>query len=244
MRNHNLQKKLLTVFLFAVAMGILEAVVVVYLRELYYPEGFSFPLAWMPPEIVRVELIRELATLLMLLAIGFLAGKTGLERFSWFLYSFGIWDIVYYIGLKLFIGWPPSLLTWDILFLIPVVWTGPVLAPVICSLMMIDFSVITLFAVKKDPLLKPRKVSWFFIISGAVIVFASFIADAVKLIVQSDVFQADSGASDTDLINLMNQFVPDRFRWFLFGIGILIIFTGMLIYYIQIFQKKDELFLS
>ena len=29
--------------IFAVSMGFLEAIVVVYIRELYYPDGFRFP---------------------------------------------------------------------------------------------------------------------------------------------------------------------------------------------------------
>jgi hypothetical protein len=122
----------LWVGIFGIAFGFLEATVVVYLRQLYYPEGFDFPMIWASLELFRIELIRELSTLTMLLSIGILTGRNAIQRFAWFLYAFAIWDIFYYIALKILIGWPPSLLTWDLLFLIPVAWNGPVLAPVLC----------------------------------------------------------------------------------------------------------------
>src|SRR3954469_1665214 len=119
--------------LFAIAMGILEGAVVVYLRRLYFPGGFRFPMQFVEADITVVELWREIATIIMLAAVGVLAGRTRSERFAWFIYCFGIWDLVYYATLKLALGWPESWLTWDILFLIPVPWAGPVLAPCIVA---------------------------------------------------------------------------------------------------------------
>ncbi|HEX7411836.1 MAG TPA: hypothetical protein VF298_06815, partial [Bacteroidales bacterium] len=109
--------KTIWIILFALAMGYLESAVVVYIRALYYPEGFAFPLKEMAENLAITELFREAATLVMLLAIGFLATTERLHRFAWFLIVFGIWDIAYYFFLKLLIGWPESLLTYDILFL-------------------------------------------------------------------------------------------------------------------------------
>src|SRR5665648_874707 len=91
-----LSNKLLWVTLFAVAMGMLESSVVIYLRELYYPDGFQFPLKATSYTIAVTEIFRELSTLIMLLGIGVLAGKNKHERFAWFIYSFAIWDIFYY----------------------------------------------------------------------------------------------------------------------------------------------------
>jgi hypothetical protein len=102
-------------------MGFLEAIVVVYLRQLYFPEGFDFPLNPIPPKILAIEWLREITTLVMLVSIGIIAGKNFLQRFSYFLYCFAVWDIFYYVALKLLLNWPPSLLTWDLLFLFPVV---------------------------------------------------------------------------------------------------------------------------
>jgi hypothetical protein len=126
-------RKPFIVCLYAVAMGILEAAVVVYLRRIYYPGGFGFPLVAMDPAILRVEILREAMTIVMLATVALLAADRAWPRLMAFLIAFGVWDIVYYAGLKVFLDWPASLVTPDILFLIPSVWIGPVLAPVIVA---------------------------------------------------------------------------------------------------------------
>jgi hypothetical protein len=78
----NLTKTWLWLTVFSVAMGFLETAVVVYLRELYYPAGFAFPLAPIETSVAVTELLREAATLLMLLGVGVLAGRTAVQRFS------------------------------------------------------------------------------------------------------------------------------------------------------------------
>ncbi len=123
--------------LFGVAFGILEAAVVVYLRELYYPGGFRFPIVIILDRVAAVELVRELATLLMLAAVAMVAGRDRMDRFFVFAFLFGVWDMVYYVGLWAFLGWPPSLFTWDVLFLIPVPWLGPVIYPIVVSLFLV-----------------------------------------------------------------------------------------------------------
>jgi hypothetical protein len=123
--------------LYAVAMGFLEAVVVVYLRELYYPAGFRFPIKIIPDHVAVAELVRELTTILMIWAVAVLAGRRRTDQFFVFAYLFGVWDIVYYVALWLFLDWPASPMTWDVLFLIPVPWLGPVIYPVVISLFLI-----------------------------------------------------------------------------------------------------------
>ncbi len=108
--------------------------VVIYLRIHFYPEGFYLPLNIIPTRILYIEVIREVATLVMLVAIGIMAGRTRLAKFGAFMVSFGVWDIFYYFWLYVLIDWPKSLLDWDVLFLIPMPWIGPVLAPVLVSL--------------------------------------------------------------------------------------------------------------
>ena len=132
----NLRKKLITITAFAIAMGFLESAVVVYMREILYPEGFAFPLSPIPVSLAVTELLREVATMVMLVTIGVIAAKRFSTGFAWFIYSFAIWDIFYYVFLKLLLGWPESVLTWDVLFLIPTIWTGPELLPVLVSLTM------------------------------------------------------------------------------------------------------------
>jgi hypothetical protein len=111
--------------LFSISMGFLESSVVVYIREIYYPGGFDFPIVTMDKTLAITELLREAATMFMLLSAGIIAGRNTAERFAWFIYCFAVWDIFYYVFLYALLGWPESLLTWDILFIIPVVWDRP-----------------------------------------------------------------------------------------------------------------------
>jgi hypothetical protein len=119
------------------ALGWFEGAIVVYLRELYYPDGFRFPVRIITNHVAVVEVLREAASLLLLAAAARLAGERFLERFAAFMLLFGIWDLFYYAVLKLVLGWPASLQTWDILFLIPVPWVGPVWAPVVIALSLV-----------------------------------------------------------------------------------------------------------
>lgn len=123
--------------MFAVAFAFVESAVVTYLRALYYPDGFSFPLRMMGSDHVLVELTREFATMVMLVCVAWLAGNTRWKRFGYFLVAFGVWDIFYYVWLKVILNWPASIFDWDILFLIPVPWIGPVIAPLLVSVIMI-----------------------------------------------------------------------------------------------------------
>ncbi|OPZ64561.1 MAG: hypothetical protein BWY83_03165 [bacterium ADurb.Bin478] len=102
--------------LFAVAMGLLEAICVVYLRRLIFPDGMDRIRAPVPFSHARIEVLRELCTMLMLWTTAWLAGFSLRSRIAVFFYLFGIWDILYYVGLKWFVAWPSSWLEWDCLF--------------------------------------------------------------------------------------------------------------------------------
>ena len=110
-----------------------EAAVVIYLRQLLHVEGSNITLSGIPRGIFTVEIIREFTTLVMLISVGVLAGSRPMGRFGSFIIAFGVWDIFYYVFLSMFHGWPRSFLDWDLLFLIPVPWMAPVLAPVLVS---------------------------------------------------------------------------------------------------------------
>jgi len=127
-------KQLFWLMVWGVVFGYMEAAVVVYLREIYYPEGFSFPLLIIQGRIILTEVLREAATLLIIWATVCLAYKRLQSRIAAFVVLFGIWDIFYYIFLKLLLNWPENLGTWDILFLIPSPWVGPIWAPVLVSI--------------------------------------------------------------------------------------------------------------
>jgi hypothetical protein len=140
----HMRKTLAAVTAFSIAFGFVEAVVVVYLRLHFYPGGFSFPIVQVPTSFGLLEVLREAATVIMLGAVGWISAQRPLARFAYAAVAFGVWDIFYYIFLKIILDWPASLFTWDVLFLIPVPWLGPVLAPVIVSLCLIAASLITL----------------------------------------------------------------------------------------------------
>jgi hypothetical protein len=97
-----------------------------------FPVETNFPIP--PMERLQIEIIREACTIVMLVGVAWLAGVNARSRVACFFCAFGIWDILYYVGLRWLSGWPDSLLTWDCLFLIPKPWYGPVLAPVLISL--------------------------------------------------------------------------------------------------------------
>ena len=126
-------QKLLWLILFGVGFAMVEAAVVIYLRQLLHVEGSNITLSGIPRGIFTVEIVREFTTLVMLISVGVLAGSRPMGRFGSFIIAFGVWDIFYYVFLSMFHGWPRSFLDWDLLFLIPVPWMAPVLAPVLVS---------------------------------------------------------------------------------------------------------------
>lgn len=208
-------KKFGAITIFGIAMGFLEATVVVYLREIIYPEGFSFPLKVIPFELYLIELGRESATIIMLIVIGIIAGRTLTEKFCYFIYTFGIWDIFYYIWLKVTLNWPSSFFTDDLLFLIPVPWVGPVIAPLIVSATMITFALVIIYLQKKGRIIRPNKIDWFLFTAALSIIFISFILDCQKMIALK---------------------MPSTYNWELFIFGEFL----AIITFIKICRKKNE----
>ncbi len=194
-----MRRRLIWLALFAVAMAFLESAVVVYLRALYYPDGFRFPLVIIYDHIAGIEIGREVATIVMLLAAGALAGDDRWERFLCFCMAFGVWDIFYYAWLWVFLRWPESLLTWDVLFLIPVPWIGPVLAPVLVSIAMIGGSAVLLRLKARGALLRFSGWLWTTAIAGGLVVILSFCVD-FRVVLEGG--------------------MPPPFRWGLFGAGL------------------------
>ncbi|MFP4470927.1 MAG: hypothetical protein ACLFPE_09590 [Bacteroidales bacterium] len=217
------RSRFLALLVFGIAMGFLEAAIVVYLRKLYFPAGFSFPLV-VPddPLVIFAELVREVAAVVMLLALAWIAGKNFLQRFAWFLISFAFWDIFYYVGLKIFLNWPESLLTWDVLYLIPVTWVGPVLAPVLSSLLMIALGWALLRVDRAGQEVKTNE--WMMIYSGAFIIFLTFIWDFSVMIVRHDLYYAFFSIPENErYISLVETYVPDKYNWFMFAVAVLLI---------------------
>jgi hypothetical protein len=150
------------VAVFAIAFAWVEGAIVVYLREIYFGGSFSFPVVmqWQEGKLVvdrlmRIEFVREIATIVMLVAVGWAAGKTPWQRFCLFMIAFGVWDIFFYIWLKVMIGWPESLMTWDLLFFVPLPWVGPVISPVLIALAMIAAGSLIIYFEEKG-----HSISW------------------------------------------------------------------------------------
>ena len=174
----NLKQKLLWAGIFGIAMGYFEAALVVYVRELFYPEGFTFPLKDIPARLLNIELGREVASILMLLAVARLLGSCFIDRFAGFGYMFGVWDITYYLFLKLFENWPSSFFTVDILFLIPVPWIGPVWAPVLVSVALIWSACVIWRKLENGIEIRPKCLEWWLEIIAGLTVIGSFLVGA------------------------------------------------------------------
>lgn len=230
--------KLIWVTLFSIAMGMLESSVVIYLRELYYPDGFHFPLRETSYTIAITELFRELATLIMLLGIGVLAGKNKQERFAWFIYSFAIWDIFYYMFLYLLISWPLSLTEWDVLFLLPIMWVGPVWAPILLSLLMISLALCILHFSKHRNNANLKLREWILLVAGALIVIIAFCKDFY--LYMTNHFPTIPGTQlffSKRTFEYAAQYIPSSFDMLLFLFGCVVICTGIGRYVIR--NKKD-----
>jgi hypothetical protein len=179
--------------LFGIGFGYVETAAAIYLRGLYepmhqrvYPARSAddlfplIPLERLEDEDARgmqwldTELLREAATLVMLAAVGIGMARGFQQSFAVFLISFGLWDVFYYVFLKILIDWPDSLLTWDLLFLLPVPWAGPVLAPLLVACAMIGAGGLILRRASAERPLRLALSHWLGLVAGGAIVMAAF----------------------------------------------------------------------
>ncbi|MBA3705594.1 MAG: hypothetical protein H0W84_06745 [Bacteroidetes bacterium] len=201
-------------------MGYMETSVVVYLREIYYPDGFKFPLIPISPDIAITEFWREAATIIILIGAGVMSGRNSIQRFVFFLYSFAIWDIFYYVFLKILLGWPESLFSWDILFLIPVPWVGPVIAPCIISLSMILLTFIVVHHQEKGQQIFLTFFEWLLLIFGSITAIVSFMWDYITYLSINGTDKAVwTLSSNNNMFEEVSNYIPQQFNWWLFGIG-------------------------
>jgi hypothetical protein len=201
-------KRWSVVVIFAAAMAWVESAVVFYLRTMVDRiephQAMPLPLA---TGLGRAELVREAATLVMLLAVGILAGRTWRSRWGYFALAFGVWDIFYYVFLKVICGWPHSLLDWDVLFLIPMPWWGPVLAPSLIALLMVTWGTIESRGNSRRQGLHPIEWRlWMLCAVGMGLALYSFMADNLRVARQG--------------LNAWRNVLPVEFNWPLFCIGL------------------------
>jgi hypothetical protein len=204
--------RLLWLSVYAIAMALVEAAVVVHLRHVYYPDDplTIFPLRLMSPADFVLELGRELATIVMIAAVAWLAEKTWMRRFATFVLVFGLWDIFYYVWLKTAIGWPQHWLEWDVLFFVPWIWLGPWLAAVAIALLFVGWAAWLLLGAGEVRFTTGRLLAF---IAGALIDLFTFLAPAWPLVLQ------DAEA--------LRGFEPQAFQWPLFILGWLLMAVAL-----------------
>ena len=192
---------------FATAMAWVESAVVFYLRT---HMNRIVPYQPNPLPVIggfaSVELPREFATLVMLFTVGVLAGKTWRARWGYALIAFGVWDIFYYVFLRVMCGWPQSLLDWDVLFLIPLVWWGPVLAPVLISLLMIAWGTLVSQFEQPSPASSVGWRAWLLSFFGGSLALYVFMTDSLRVA---------SGGFES-----IRTMLPTKFNWPLFLIAL------------------------
>jgi hypothetical protein len=191
------------VVIYAIAMAWVESAVVYYLRtqisriEPYQPNPLPVVGGFGP-----VEAIREAATMVMLLTVGMLAGRNWRARIGYSAIAFGVWDIFYYVFLKAICGWPHSLADWDILFLLPLPWWGPVWAPVAIALLMILWGTLASEFEASDSI-RPLRRLWLLNFAGMCIALYVFMADCIH---------ARHGGVDA-----IRNVLPQHFNWTIFS---------------------------
>ncbi len=194
------------VAVFAIAMAWLESATVFYIRTLVdRVEPYQANPLPLHGALGNVELAREAATLVMLAAVGWLAGRSWKQRAGYAAIAFGVWDVFYYVFLRLICGWPHTLFDWDILFLLPLPWWGPVIAPMAIAVLMVAWGTLVTQSEQRASDAEPR---WMLALAGVgiVLALAVFMADALR---------AAPNGRDAIL-----QVLPTAFNWPLFAIAL------------------------
>jgi len=197
-------KRFLWVSVYAVAMAYLEAAVVVYLRALLHIDLTHVSLG----HYFNIEVGREAATIVMLVAVGWVAGRELQDRLAYGAFAFGLWDIWYYIWLAVLVGWPETLFDWDILFLIPLRWWGPVLSPVLVALLLCIVGIFVIVRIEQRDKVEFTTARLVALALGGLLALYVFMADAIGALMRG---------------NMGWDGRPSTFKWPLFLLAIVLI---------------------
>jgi hypothetical protein len=210
--------------IFSIAMAWMEASTVVYLRTLV---NRIEPYQQTPLPIINsfgvTEIVREAATLIMLLTAGWLAGTSWKSKVGFFMTAFGVWDIFYYLFLKIIVGWPHSLFDWDILFLIPLSWWGPVLSPIVISLVLIILGSLLAQSEMNNATFRFGKLGWSFYLCGIFIALYVFMAHSIDVI-----GKGNHGVEE----------LPTQFNWPFFILALFLMLMPVFEAGVQAFKSK------
>ena len=221
----HLSKRIGIVILFAIAMAWVESAVVVYLRV---PMGRVNPYQANPlpsmPSADWIEVVREAATMVMLFTVGWLAGRTWRGRLGYAFLIFGVWDIFYYIFLVPMCGWPQSLLDWDLLFLIPLPWWGPVIAPMLIAVLLIISGVLLAISEQRQESIWPHKWALIACVSGTGLALYTFMETPLQIIGMGE--------------EAIRQALPTVFNWPIFIIGVVLMAAPIVDMVQQSWQSK------
>lgn len=235
-----MKKTLIWVTLFAIAMGYLETAIVIYLRTMHSDSGFHIPVNQMTHGIAFTELFREAATILMLIGAGAIAGRSRVQSVAWFLYSFAIWDLFYYVFLKVMLNWPDSILSWDLLFLIPLPWVGPVLTPCIVCITLIAFSLTAVWFDTNGYYARMKMRERLGFILGSAVIIISFMIDYYLTITNNGSTHEKlwSLFSDRKLFEQALTYKPEVFAWKTYITGELILCGSIAAYAYRVAKTK------
>jgi hypothetical protein len=172
-----------------------------------------------------VEAMRELATLIMLFTVGMLAGRTWRARWGYTFIAFGVWDIFYYVFLRVMCAWPRSLFDWDILFLIPLPWWGPVLAPVLISLLMICWGTLASQCERTQFSASANLGTWILNFIGGMLSLYVFMTDSLRV-----------AGGGVDAIRIM---LPVQFNWPLFLVALTLMSAPMIRELKQFWPRRE-----
>lgn len=222
-------KKLLPLCILGIAFGMIEASVVIYLRPFFAPADSPFSLVLLNPEgmtalqrtLLTVEAWREIATLLLIAGAAAVAARSLLHWAAYFVFTFAVWDIFYYIWLSVRIGWPQTLMQWDILFLIPKMWLAPVLVPLLISVMGIVMSMVVVRTLDLRRSVHMAFYHWTPVCLALLLWLISFLN------------KSDKG---------MTSF-PESYSWWLFVLGMIFCIAATVLFYREfLFKHRNFMF--
>ncbi len=120
--------------------------------------------------------------------------------------------------MRLQLGWPDSLFSYDILFLIPTLWVSPVICPILISLSLVGYATWLMALARRRGMPMPSLIHCTLIAGGAGLVLFSFIENAE--------YYRQGG-------------LPPQFSWPAFAVGY-VLSTTVAIHYLYLALRRPK----